>query len=202
MNSNFEAAVTFLSEQYVSFRTKNTGNHTRNISSLDASDNGGGNGGGNRRGNGNRNRNNQRVHRKSRNSAKHRKFDPKNPGKFLPGGAWAKLTPDEKAKAVKARKDAGIPTREDQQRQISAFDAEEEPVPDSDDDEEMGTDSETEVEEPSQGVRELHMTQRKAQEIKAKRDQAKRHKAAAAKKALKKAKKQAAKAAKARRGSS
>lgn len=200
LNSNFEAAVTFLSEQYVSYRTKNTGSHTRTISSLDTNGNGGGNGGGN--GRGNRNRNNRRVHKKSQNSAKHRKFDPKNPGKYLPGPAWAKLTPDQKAKATKARTDAGIPTREDRQRQISVIDAEEQSVLDPDDDVEMETESETEVEELSQGVRELHMTQRKAQEIKAKRDQANRRQAAAAKKAAKKAKKQAAKAAKARRGSS
>ena len=121
----------------------------------------------------------------------------------MKGGAWAKLSDDQRAKATKAREDAGIKTRRERQlgapqteRQISALNAQPEPGSDM----ELDSDDESEVEEVAQAIRQLNMTQRKAQEIKSKREAESKRKAAAAKKAARIAKAKA-KAAKAGRSS-
>ena len=195
LNSNFEAAVTFLSENFASMKTKNT-SRRRNLSSIHTGNDGNGNGNGNQNG---------RPHKGPRPNAKHKiggggkggGFDPKNPGKYLKGGAWAKLSADQKAKAAKARKAAGIKTREERQlgaleaeRELSALNARSEPGSGM----EVDSDDESEVEEVAQAVRELQMTQRKVAEIKSKREAEKKRKAQAAKKAARLAKAKAAKA--------
>ena len=183
---------------YASLRTKNTSKR-RNLSAINTSSDGSGNGNGNQSG---------RAHRGPRPKAKHKRgkgggFDPKNPGKYLKGGAWAKLTDDQRAKATKAREEAGIKTRKERQlgaleteRQISALNSQSE----SGSEMEVDSDDESEVEEVVQAIRQLNMTQRKAQEVKSKREAEKKRLAAAAKKAARIAKAKA-KAAKAGRSS-
>jgi hypothetical protein len=171
--SNFESAVVFLSDQIAALKTKNTGSHPRSIGAMDSRDS-------NKSSKFNSHKKSQYTkHPRAKTGGKaggnDKKdagvFNPRDPGKYVNSKNWDKLEPEQKVAARKARKAAGIPTREE--RKLSAFhttgtsdsDTETETETagndtDSDSDEEM------EMNDAPQ-PRQLQMTQRITQQVKA-----------------------------------
>jgi hypothetical protein len=191
--SNFESAVVFLSDQIAALKTKNIGSHPRSIGAMDSSDG--------------KKSSKYKSHKKSH-KTKHPRatgkkddgsFDKDDPGKYQPPDVWRALEPHQQVAARDARKADGIPTREE--RKMSALDttgsdtgSETTTATDSDTDSDSGTDSDedmpmNDVAAPPQ-ARQLHMTQRVTQQVRA----ANHNKRKAAKKAAKQALKKTSKA--------
>ena len=142
--NNFEAAVTFLQDQLTVLKTKNTSRGTRRIGAFQKSSQQGGH-------------NNKSPHKKwtrTKHPNSKSKFDPSNPGKYLPGGEWSKLLPHQQVAARKAREEQGIPTR-----QVKAVTTAAVAAAKADSDSEMES-VESQPSVPTSTMRLLSMTQR------------------------------------------